>query len=89
MNAIISVIGKDKVGILAMVATECAAYNVYIEDVSQTIVNGMFTMTMGISIDDMKGEFTDFVDHMAAKGKANNLVIRVMHQDIFNSMHRI
>lgn len=89
MNAIISVIGQDRVGILAMVANECSNFNLNIEDVSQTIVNGMFTMTMSISIDSIKGLFTDFVDYMEQKGKEQNLEIRVMHQDIFNSMHRI
>ena len=74
MNAIISVIGQDRVGILAMVANECSNFNLNIEDVSQTIVNGMFTMTMS---------------YMEQKGKEQNLEIRVMHQDIFNSMHRI
>ncbi len=89
MKAIISVIGQDRVGILAMVANECSDYNLNIEDVSQTIVNGIFTMTMSISIDEIKGAFTDFVEHMDQKGKETNLEIRVMHQDIFNSMHRI
>lgn len=89
MKAIISVIGEDRVGILAMVANECSEYNLNIEDVSQTIVNGIFTMTMSISIDAIKGAFTDFVEHMAQKGHEQNLEIRVMHQDIFESMHRI
>ncbi len=73
MNAIISVIGQDRVGILAMVANECSNFNLNIEDVSQTIVNGMFTMTMSISIDSIKGSFTDFVDYMEQKRKRTKL----------------
>ena len=51
MKAVISVIGKDKVGILAMIANECANYNLNVLDVSQTIVDSMFTMTMMVAID--------------------------------------
>ncbi len=78
MKAVISVIGKDKVGILAMIANECANYNLNVLDVTQTIVDSMFTMTMMVAIDEMEN-----------LGKEKNLVIRCMHQDIFNSMHKI
>ena len=53
MKAVISVIGKDKVGILAMIANECANYNLNVLDVTQTIVDSMFTMTMMVAIDEM------------------------------------
>ena len=52
MKAVISVIGKDKVGILAMIANECANYNLNVLDVTQTIVDSMFTMTMMVAIDE-------------------------------------
>lgn len=89
MKAVISVIGNDCVGILAMVSQECATSNLNILDVSQTIVDGIFTMTMIVDIDQMNVSFTDFAEHMEALGKNQNLIIRVMHQDIFDSMHRI
>lgn len=89
MKAVISVIGKDKVGILAMIANECANYNMNVLDVSQTIVDSMFTMTMIVDIDGMNEALDVFNEHMEALGKEKGLVIRCMHQDIFNSMHKI
>lgn len=89
MKAVISVIGKDRVGILAMVATECADAGMNILDVSQTIVDELFTMTMVIEFDEKQHPLADFSEHMEALGKEKDLVIRVMHQDIFHSMHRI
>ena len=89
MKAIITVIGKDKVGILAMIANECAKENINILDVSQTIVDGFFTMTMSVDIQGMDTALSTFSDRMDGLGKEKGLVIRVMHQDIFDSMHKI
>ena len=89
MKAVISVIGKDKVGILAMIANECANYNLNVLDVTQTIVDSMFTMTMMVAIDEMSIPLNEFAERMENLGKEKNLVIRCMHQDIFNSMHKI
>lgn len=89
MKAIITVIGKDKVGILAMIANECAKANINILDVSQTIVDGFFTMTMSVSLEGMDSALSSFSEHMDSLGKEKDLVIRVMHQDIFDSMHKI
>ncbi len=89
MRAIISVIGKDTVGILAWVSSECAAANVNILNVSQTIVDGIFTMTMSVDISKMDKPMTEFATFMEEAGKDRDLIIRVMHEDIFNSMHRI
>ena len=89
MNAILSVVGKDTVGILAAVATKCASHNVNINDVSQTIINGYFTMYMIMNIDNLDIEFTDFVDDIQSLGKEKNLEIHCMHVDIFNLMHKI
>ena len=89
MKAVISVIGKDKVGILAMIANECANASINILDVSQTIVDGMFTMTMSVDFSGMSSSLDVFSSHMEKMGKEKGLVIRVMHQDIFDSMHRI
>ena len=89
MKAIITVIGKDKVGILAMIANECAKENINILDVSQTIVDGFFTMTMSVDIQGMDTALSIFSDRMDGLGEEKGLVIRVMHQDIFDSMHKI
>ena len=89
MKAVISVIGKDSVGIIAKVSTECAACGVNICDISQTILNGYFTMIMISDIDGISVPFAEFVDRMEQLGKANNLEIHAMHEDIFNAMHNI
>ncbi|WP_270459484.1 ACT domain-containing protein [Faecalitalea cylindroides] len=89
MKAVVSVIGKDKIGILAMIANECANASINILDVSQTIVDGMFTMTMSVDFSSMSESLDTFSTHMEETGKEKGLVIRVMHQDIFDSMHKI
>ena len=89
MKAVISVIGNDRVGILAAVSAKCAEYNVNIIDVSQTVMQGMFTMIMLTDISDVSVKFGDFADIMKEYGSGIGMDIRVMHEDIFNSMHRI
>lgn len=89
MRAVISVIGKDGVGILSKVSTKCATVDANIVDVSQTIMQDMFCMIMLVEIDKLKVEFTQFVDDLEVYGKNNGLDIHVMHEDIFNSMHTI
>jgi len=89
MKAVLTVVGKDTVGILAKVSGECAKYNVNINDVSQTIQQELFVMIMMCDITDINTDFGDFSDAMKKIGKEMNMVIHVMHEDIFNSMHRI
>ena len=89
MKAVVSVIGRDAVGIIAKVSAGCAEYGANILDISQTVLNEYFTMIMIVDIDKLEIEFNEFVDRMAERGKAENLDIHVMHEDIFNSMHRI
>ena len=89
MKAVISVIGKDSVGIIAKVSTACAGCGVNICDISHTILNGYFTMIMIADISDISIPFTEFVDKMATLGTQNSLQIQAMHEDIFNSMHHI
>ena len=89
MNAVLSVVGKDTVGILANVASKCSEFNANVIDVSQTVINEYFAMFMFINIDNLSIEFTDFVDHLVELGKNKNLEIHVMHEDIFNLMHKI
>ena len=89
MQAVISVTGKDNIGIVAKTSNICAEYNVNIADVSQTILQNYFVMIMLVDIDNITIDFNNFVDIMSEMGKNNNLEIHTMHEDIFNSMHRI
>lgn len=89
MNAVVSVIGKDRVGILARVATECAQANVNVVEVTQTLLQDTFAMTMLVNIDQIAMKLSEFAQHMDDVGKEMGLVIHVMHEDIFNSMHKI
>ncbi|MBQ7968198.1 MAG: ACT domain-containing protein [Clostridia bacterium] len=89
MQAVISVTGKDSIGIIAKTSNKCAEHNVNIVDVSQTILQDYFVMIMLADIDNINIPFSEFVDIMSEMGKANNLEIHTMHEDIFNSMHRI
>ena len=89
MKAVISVIGKDTVGIIAKVSAECARCGVNILDISQTVLQDYFTMIMITDIDGITVPFPDFVDAMSRIGTENNLKILTMHEDIFNTMHKI
>ena len=89
MRAIISVIGKDTVGILAAVSAKCAQYNINIMDVTQSVLQDMFVMIMMADISGINTDFSKFVDEMNAMGEEKNLSIRAMHEDIFNAMHTI
>ncbi|MCI8554111.1 MAG: ACT domain-containing protein [Clostridiales bacterium] len=89
MRAVITVIGKDTVGILAHVSGVCARHGVNVSDVTQSILQGMFAMIMMVDISDCDIPFTGFAEELDALGGEMGLSIHVMHEDIFNSMHRI
>ncbi|GGF91983.1 ACT domain-containing protein [Paenibacillus aceti] len=89
MRAVITVTGKDTVGILARVSTMCAKYQANVIEVSQTVLQDMFAMIMMVDIDQINCELHELVDIMRTEGEKNGLVIQVMHEDLFNSMHRI
>ena len=89
MNAIISVVGKNQVGILSFVSSKCSIRKANIIEVSQTIVDKYFTMFMVVNIDSLTVDFNDFVDELINEGKKENLNLHVMHEDIFNLMHKI
>ncbi len=89
MKAVVSVIGRDAVGIIAKVSAGCAESGANILDISQTVLDQYFTMMMIVDIQFLTVPFNDFVDRMTALGKKDGLDIHVMHEDIFNSMHRI
>ena len=89
MKAVISVIGRDTVGILAKVSAACAERNANIVDVTQSVLQGMFVMVMLADIEKLNCEFGVLADELKALGEGLGLDIRVMHEDIFNSMHRV
>ena len=87
MKAVITVIGKDTVGIIAKVSDMLYRNNINILDISQTIMNELFTMIMLV---DMQGKsVSDIADEVKEIEKSMNLSIHVQNEDIFNSMHRI
>lgn len=89
MRAVITVTGKDSVGIIAEVSRLCSEYKANIVDISQSVLRDYFAMIMVVDIDALTIPFTDFVDVMSDNGQKRGLVIHTMHEDIFNSMHRI
>lgn len=88
-KTVISVMGKDTVGITAKVSNACSEYNVNIIDITQSVLQDMFVMVMLTDISKLNCNFKEFSDKMQLLGKSMNLEIHVMHEDIFNSMHRI
>ena len=89
MKAVITVTGKDSVGIIAKVSAECAKYDANIVDISQSVLSEYFAMIMLADIDGLKVSFSEFVDIMSELGRDRALSINVMHEDIFNTMHHI
>ncbi len=89
MKAVITVTGKDAMGIIAKVANNCADCGANIVDISQSVLSSYFAMIMLVDIDALKIPFTEFVDKMTELGNASGLVIQTMHEDIFSAMHTI
>ncbi len=89
MKAVITVTGKDTVGIIADVATACAQNGANILDITQSVLSEYFAMIMLAEIDDLSIDFAKFVDLLDEIGKKKGLVIHAMHEDIFNTMHHI
>ncbi len=89
MRAVVAVIGKDTIGILAKVSGICAQYRANVVDVTQTIMQELFCMTMMIEISELTIDYIDFADKLVGAGNEMGLQIHVMHEDIFNSMHKI
>ncbi|MDD2954747.1 MAG: ACT domain-containing protein [Oscillospiraceae bacterium] len=89
MRAVITVVGKDAVGILAKVSTICAEHNANVIEVTQSVLQDMFAMIMLVDISGLSCELKELSKLMEQMGAAQGLSIHVMHEDIFNSMHRI
>ena len=90
MNAIITVVGKDKVGIMAGVCVELQRLNVNILDISQTVLhNDIFTMNMLVDISKANCEYDKIVDSLSACGEGLGVSIRIQREEIFDAMHKI
>lgn len=89
MKAIVTVLGKDKAGIIAKVSTVLAENQVNIEDISQTIVQGNFTMIMLCDLVNSELSIADLSIKMKSIGEEIGVSIHVQNEDIFNAMHKI
>ncbi|MEG1778983.1 MAG: ACT domain-containing protein [Oscillospiraceae bacterium] len=89
MRAVVTVIGKDKVGILSKVSAECAKCNANVVEVTQSVLQEMFAMVMMVDLTQLNCDFAQLKQSLGNMGDDMGLSIHVMHEDIFNSMHRI
>ena len=89
MRAIVTVIGKDQVGIIASVCTLLSEHNVNVLDISQTILQGYFTMIMLVDASQTNVPFAQLVADLEQAGKETGVVIHAQREEIFNAMHTI
>ena len=89
MNAIVTVIGKDKVGIIAAVCIKLAEMNVNVLDISQTILDGKFTMVMAVDAANANVGFEELAAQLRELGEGMELSMRIQREEIFDAMHRI
>ena len=89
MKAIVTVIGEDRVGIIAAVSTILADHNVNILDIRQTVMDQYFTMIMLVDLSQSKTSFADLSNQLNQKGEELGLSIRIQQEDIFKAMHQI
>lgn len=89
MKAVVTVTGKDKVGIIATASNECSRFGVNIIDISQTVMREYFAMIMLVELNNLACDFAAFASAMKKTGEESGVDIRVMHEDIFNTMHKI
>ncbi|MBQ6838160.1 MAG: ACT domain-containing protein [Clostridia bacterium] len=89
MNAIITVVGKDKVGIIAGVCVALEKINVNILDISQTVLENMFTMNMLVDIKNANVDYAKIVEALDKEGERLGVSIRIQKEEIFDAMHKI
>lgn len=89
MKAIVTVTGKDTVGIIAGVCTELASLSVNILDISQTVMDGIFVMNMLVDLSTSQCSYELVRDALDQRGLAMGMSIRIQREDLFNAMHRI
>lgn len=88
-RTVITVVGKDTVGIIARVCTYLAKNNINILDISQTIVQGFFNMMMIVDMTDASKDFEIITEELEELGSEIGVIIKAQHEDIFDMMHRI
>ena len=89
MRAVITVVGKDRTGIIAKISDTLYGHGVNIVDISQNVMDDMFDMVMLVNIDKCTVDFTELADLLDKDGEDLGMKIHTMHEDIFNAMHRI
>ncbi|MDR1375007.1 MAG: ACT domain-containing protein [Treponema sp.] len=89
MNAIVTVVGADRVGIIAKVSAFLAERNINIEDISQTILSGSFVMMMMVDLSQSSGDLRTVKEEFAELSASMGVSISVMHEQVFSAMHRI
>ncbi|MCL2804927.1 MAG: ACT domain-containing protein [Treponema sp.] len=89
MNAIVTVVGNDKVGIIAKVSAFLAERDINIEDITQTVLSGNFVMMMMVNLSSSKKALEEVKNELAALGDTLNVSISLMHEKVFSAMHRI
>jgi ACT domain-containing protein len=89
MKAFVTVIGKDKVGIIHDITSVFKEADINVLDVNQTLLGGFFTMIMLVDLDNMKVDFGELKLRLEAAGQQLGLSVRIQRKDIFNSMHKI
>ena len=89
MKAIVTVVGKDAVGIIANVCVELAKYNINVLDISQTVMQGYFTMMMVVDVSGATLPVAELAQKLEEKGKEMCLSIRLQREEIFQAMHRV
>ena len=89
MRAVVTVTGKDNKGIIAKVSAKCAEFGGNIVEISQSVLKEYFAMIMVVEVSDLSVPFSTLVEELRVLGENNSLDIRTMHEDVFNSMHRI
>jgi ACT domain-containing protein len=89
MRAVITVIGYDRVGLIAGISAVLAESNVNILDISQTTMQDLFTMMMLVDLDGLNIDFSELKDRLEDKGKELGVDVRIQREEIFKSMHRI
>ncbi len=89
MKAVVTVVGKDRVGIIAGVCVHLAEYNINVLDISQTVLQGYFTMMMVVDVSGSTLPLAELAQKCEEKGKEMGLSIRLQREDIFDAMHRV
>ena len=89
MKAVVTVVGKDRVGIIASVCVKLAEYNINVLDISQTVMQGYFTMMMAVDVSLCPTPLAELARQMEEKGREMGLAIRLQREDIFEAMHRV